>query len=164
MNQYYKLSLRERFDRLFMPEPNTGCWLWTGRINQDGYGIFGDSGTGAHRASFQLFKGEIPKGLLVCHHCDVRSCVNPDHLFLGTHRDNMDDMMRKRIISKKKVKVRINNRSSEDCNLTKLTAEMVTEIRNLHSKGVTSRKIGEIFSVTHSNVRYIVNRKTWKHL
>jgi hypothetical protein len=74
------------------PDTNGGCWLWTGAINTGGYG-FSKRGL-AHRLSHKTFKGE-PGDFLVCHTCDVRSCVNPDHLWLGTHKDNSDDMMKK---------------------------------------------------------------------
>lgn len=80
-----------------IPEPNTGCWLWTGpTFPGKEYGI---SRKGkkrfAHRLSYEAFRGNIPKGLCVCHSCDVPSCVNPDHLWIGSAKDNMADMIRK---------------------------------------------------------------------
>ncbi len=86
------------FDEWYTAEPNTGCWLWTGSRNQKGYGwsrIQGISTRMAHRISWLLHRGDIPEGVLVCHKCDTPSCVNPDHLFLGTQKDNLLDMSRK---------------------------------------------------------------------
>ena len=67
----------------------TDCWFWRGRLDSDGYGTFGAKR--AHRVSFQMFKGEVPSNLVVMHSCDVRSCVNPEHLSIGTHQDNIRD-------------------------------------------------------------------------
>ena len=99
MGPPHGLSMRERFMRHVSPEPNTGCWLWEVSCRPNGYGQFAPDGSGrpvhAHRAAYELLVGTIPEGMQVCHRCDVRSCVNPDHLFLGTQKDNVDDMRAK---------------------------------------------------------------------
>jgi hypothetical protein len=96
---YRKKPLIVRFSRYLSPKNSNGCILWVGAKNNAGYGQFG-LGVGkkmvmAHRLIWELVRGPIPRGLLVCHRCDVPSCVNPDHLFLGTHADNMSDMVAK---------------------------------------------------------------------
>jgi hypothetical protein len=82
-----------RFHAKYIPEPNSGCWLWDGWVNGRGYGRFGKGL--AHRISWELHRGPIPAGMNICHKCDVPPCVNPDHLFLGTQTDNMRDCARK---------------------------------------------------------------------
>lgn len=92
----------KRFERFVSPEPNSGCWLWTGAGAGKGYGMFRYGGRRprgalmyAHRFAFSQWKSVIPEGMSVLHRCDVRCCVNPDHLFLGTQADNMRDMTAK---------------------------------------------------------------------
>jgi hypothetical protein len=92
-----KIDMPPQFEAKFIPEPNSGCWLWTACINSRGYGQIRVNGKGilAHRLSYELHCGEIPNGKLVCHRCDCRICVNPDHLFIGTAKDNTQDMIAK---------------------------------------------------------------------
>ena len=89
------MSIEERFFEKV--NKTDSCWLWTGALSSSGYGSFGVAGkaTAAHRYSYQIHNGEIPEGLIICHTCDTPSCVNPDHLWLGTYSDNMKDMVAK---------------------------------------------------------------------
>lgn len=91
-------DIQSRFDHRFIPEPNSGCWLWTGGIGSDGYGIFGEIKSkwegnavfpGAHVVSYVLHHGPVPEGREVNHKCRVRLCVNPQHLEAATHLDNV---------------------------------------------------------------------------
>lgn len=96
-------SLSERLLNMSIPEPNSGCFIWLGATNPDGYGNVrvGSRTDGtrrqlkAHRAAWSAFVGEIPDGVHVLHRCDNPACINPEHLFLGTHTDNMRDMVAK---------------------------------------------------------------------
>lgn len=89
----HSLTVMERFDAKYIPEPNSGCWIWLGQPRAQGYGGFRHEGKRklAHRASYEIHIGLIPSGLHVLHKCDVTACVNPDHLRLGTNNDNIAD-------------------------------------------------------------------------
>jgi hypothetical protein len=89
------MSLEGRF--LQKTTKTDSCWLWTGALNSQGYGSIGVNGksVSAHRFSYELYVGEIPAGMVVCHSCDVRHCVNPEHLWVGTTADNNRDMFTK---------------------------------------------------------------------
>ena len=94
-----RLSVRERFERFVVPEPTSGCHLWTGcTYGPSGYGGFpvGGKNTLAHRTAYELFVGPIPPAAYVLHKCDNKACVNPQHLATGTNQDNCTDMARKR--------------------------------------------------------------------
>lgn len=89
---FLKLAISERS----IPEPNSGCWLWTASTNK-GYGSFQHKNKSilAHRLSWEIVNGPIPDGLVACHKCDTPACINPDHIFLGTQKDNGIDMANK---------------------------------------------------------------------
>lgn len=102
IGRWLRPSLEQRFWQRVSPEPNSGCWLWDGAINSHGYGKLGarqELGIrtlAAHRLALRLHGRDIPSGMEVCHTCDVRCCVDPDHLFVGTAADNARDRDRKR--------------------------------------------------------------------
>src|SRR5687768_5617670 len=148
---------REGFMKRVYPEPNTGCWLWTGRLNHDGYGSLHikDNEFGvntAHRYSYILHKGDLG-GLQVLHMCDVRCCVNPDHLFLGTQTENIRDM---------DLKKRRNNAKGSKHGFAKITEQQALEIKKLYSTGNYRQvDISKMYGVERGVVSAIVNSRTW---
>lgn len=153
---YNSASETERFFQKVIK--SDGCWTWGGAMFTHGYGRAlwqGKVGAVAHRVSWMIHNGPIPDGMLVCHSCDNPPCVRPDHLFLGTHRDNMKDMLSKG---------RQRHDAGEACNATKLTAEAVIDIRARSAVGVRSKVLAAIHGVTSDNINRIVNRNTWKHI
>ncbi len=147
-----------------IPEPNSGCWLWTGYLLPNGYARISFDGRshGAHRASWLAFRGPISDGLCVCHKCDVRSCVNPDHLWLGTKGDNNRDAFQKGrqpIWSGPRPKDSlhwINRPRGERMGFAKLTNQSALAI--FHSTG-TQREIAARFGVNASTVSLIKSKK-----
>lgn len=132
------------------------CWLWHGTIMRNGYGTFSirHKAFYAHRLSVELC-GEDATGLDVCHHCDTPLCVNPRHLFLGTAKDNILDMVRKG---------RGNRAKGERNKSSRLTSQDVIEIRRLHESGVSKRQLSKMFNVGRTTIRSLLSGKTWKHV
>ncbi len=121
MKTYYqtKFTLKERFESKIELIPFTDCWIWNSSLNDNGYGQIHNRGKTlkAHKVSYELYKGIIPKGMCVCHTCDNRYCVNPNHLWLGTYKDNINDMFKK------------NRQNLKRSNKLKLTAKQILEIK-----------------------------------
>lgn len=157
------LTAQERFNRNHMPEPNSGCWLWEGRLT-GGYGSFymetPKRRTTAHRGSWLLHRGPIPDGLVVCHKCDNRACVNPAHLFLGTYAENMQDASRKGRMNWRPGEVR-NLPRGEDHHGTKLTVADVVAIRSSEMSGVA---LAARYGITPTSITRIRKRKVWRHV
>lgn len=131
------------------------CWEWIGPLMEVGYGSFRANNIThyAHRFSYEYHFEKIPKGKLVCHKCDNRKCVNPDHLFLGSHSDNTNDMLMKN-----------RHQKGVDRKNHKLNPDVVREIRKMRKIGKIYKKIAKSFGVSYSIVRRICLRKMWKHV
>lgn len=149
------MSQRERFEEKVCPEPMSGCHLWTAGVALTGYGLFRtDSGCHlAHRIAWQMYVGPIPDGMHVCHKCDTRACVNPQHMFLGTRDDNMADMAVKR-----RSAVGSRNKSA------KLTESQVMLMRQRFAAGEPIRSLQRAFGVSYSTAHNVTCGNTWRHL
>ena len=161
-NQRFKSEKTRFWEKVAFPDDNE-CWNWIGGIVKRGYGSFGircdDNKIRmkyAHRIAWEYCNGKIPIGMNVLHHCDNPRCVNPTHLFLGTHSDNMVDMHSKS---------RGGNLVGEKSNLSKLSEKDVLKIRNYYKdKKYNQYELAFIFNVSQACISDIVNRKTWKHI
>ena len=148
-------SITERLEHYSMPVTESGCQIWIGGIGKPGYGAL-NVGNGkvrtAHSLAWENKNGAIPKGVCVLHRCDIRSCINPDHLFLGTRADNVADMDAK---GRRKTSV------GEDRNTSVLTEEDVKKIRAMNG---SQRSIAKMFNVNHATIGAIKRRSAWKHI
>lgn len=129
-----------------------GCWPWTGATDESGYGVLAYQGRHvlAHRLSYELTEEPIPDGLYVCHSCDNRRCVRPDHLWLGTYADNMADALDKRRV-----------RRGADHGNARLRPAAVVLIRILAEKGVAGTIIARRFGVSPNTVYGITSGRNW---
>jgi len=150
-----KPTVLERFLAKVSPEPVSGCWLWKGHVRRDGYGTFTEKRKtrGAHRMAWILLRGEIAAGLLVCHKCDQPCCVNPEHLFLGTHRENVHDMLRKG-----------RARTGARHPFAKLNVEKVAQIRALLAQGLSQSEAARQWGVSVTTIHAIARGKTWREV
>ena len=145
-----KLTETERFHSKYEIITETGCWIWTEHLSSSGYGQFSVNRKAriASRVSWELHFGVIPGGLLVCHRCDVPSCVNPNHLFLGSPKDNSADMVEK-----------LRSKKGESHPRSKLTNEAVKLIR---SGNKSDQEWADIFGVYRTAVVKVRLNRTWK--
>ena len=153
------VSLMDRLMSHVVKNDVSGCWEWQGS-KRNGYGrmIVGSRTDGTrrsvstHRLSYELTHGKIPDGMEVCHKCDNRCCVNPDHLFVGTHKENMDD---------RESKGRNKPQKGEKNGRAKLSEADVLEIKIKRKNGMPFHKIAEEYGVHKKTVMDAVNGKNW---
>jgi hypothetical protein len=146
-----KGSPKERFDAKWQEDPVTGCWIWVASFRAQ-YGCFGYKNKirPAHRVSYELYVGEIEDSKFVCHRCDNPSCVNPKHLFLGTHLDNMRDRTIK------------NRASGGGSGGRRLCIDTAREIRRYFIDTHNISKVARNFNITRRTVRAIINNEHWR--
>jgi hypothetical protein len=148
------VELKQYLEDRCIPVTETGCWLWMGCYNKQGYGICRRPITYAHRASYVAFVGPIPLGLLVLHSCDTPSCINPAHLRVGTQKENMRDRDRQRHRVAPK---------GERHNGHRLTESQVLEIKKL-SHHINKTAVGRYYGVSRVTISNVIRNKAWKHV
>lgn len=168
-NRISEATAKEKLERLknsFVKHVirQEGCWDWKGSKDKGGYGVMSVrrqlGSDRAHRASWIIHKGKIPKGMCVCHFCDNPICTNPDHLWLGNHKENNDDKIRKC----REAKLKPPHKIGSENGTSKLNEEQVKEIKKLIENGSTSRYIGFMYGVSKTTILRIRNNKNWKHV
>lgn len=120
---------------------DTRCWVWTGSLNERGYGRFlalNDERVYAHRFSYELANGEIPDGLRVCHRCDLPACVNPAHFFLGTDKENLEDCKRKGRIAR---------------GTQRISTDVRVQLRTLYAQGIGTQELARRFRISTKTAR-----------
>lgn len=150
--------LKDRFWSYVEKKSEHECWEWNGCIGKNGYGRTHENGRPdlrAHRVSYEITKGDIPNGLIVMHTCDNRKCVNPDHLVLGTHKENMHDMISKgRDVH--------NGLKGEHHSRAKLTENQVLDIRANNTSKCSDLAV--LYCVSSATISAIRNRRIWRHI
>ena len=154
-DEQYLDTVRTRLEENSIPVTETGCWIWEASLHNTGYGKMRYRGkkVTAHRISYMVYKGEIPKDMFVLHSCDVRECINPNHLRLGDHIDNMSDMSSR-------------NRTRNQTGTTRyLDREQVLDVREKFASGEYRQiDLARMYNVHDCVIRQIVQGKTYKDI
>lgn len=147
-----------RFMEKVEANDKNGCWIWKAGKRPDGYGEFvpiGKRSGLAHRESYRIFKGPIKDKMFILHSCHNPSCVNPDHLRQGTNKDNVHDMLKAK---------RNKQPSGENSGMSKLTSDIVQNIREKFKEGMSYAALGRLFNISAVQASNIVRRVSWKHI
>jgi hypothetical protein len=153
-------TVAERFERKYTPEPNSGCWIWFGSVDRRGYGQMriGKRARIATHIALELAGRPLALGQWALHRCDNPACVNPDHLFAGTQKDNMRDCIAKGRHSKPPRFVGSANKAS------KLTEDQVRLIRADFKAGMSLSQFQRKYGLTQTTGSYLRLGRTWKHV
>lgn len=154
--QYHGLTEQERFEA-HVKRKQRGCWPWTGSVDRHGYGRFRNASGYpelVHRAAWRFYRGADPGDQFVLHTCDNAACVNPNHLYLGTQQDNVDDMWARG-------GARPGVSRGERHGMAKLNESAVREIR---ASKETDRALAEKYDVSRTQIYDIRKRRSWKHI
>lgn len=145
-------DIKDRFKTKVVADTHTGCWNWAAYRTPVGYGKFhvGGKALFAHRVSYELFVGPVPAGLCVCHRCDNRACVNPEHLFTGPQSANVADMI---------AKGRQAASRGESNGRAKLAPETIAEI--LRAEGFSQQELADAYGVSRSHISNIRSGRRW---
>jgi DNA-binding transcriptional regulator YiaG len=160
-------TLSEYLTRWSIPEPNSGCWLWLGSVKPKGYGAarWQRRNYRAHRLAWLERHGAIPAGLFVCHRCDVPACINPDHLFLGTHDENMADMVAKERQAKGAVHAKATNLSNLQRGTNNRSAKLTEgAVRAIRSSSLSLKALAREFGVSKQAISAVRKGVTWSHV
>ena len=150
-NDIFDKATKDRFFKYVQSMQAGECWLWIGSLTAAGYGQFyyKQYNTLAHRISYIMYFGHIPKGMLICHKCDVKRCINPYHLYAGTYSDNLQDKYDRNPDSHRRI-----------FNFSKVSEKDSYTMKNLRAKGNTYEEIAKHFNVTRQTASRIINNKT----
>lgn len=154
-------GLAAQFDAFVWPEPNSGCWLWGGSCDHRGYAqirVTGKVLRYASHVSLEMAGRPVPAGHYACHHCDNPACVNPDHLFVGTPKDNAQDMIRKGRHSPPPVRAGASNPRAV------ISETEAVEIKAQLAAGMAARGIARARNLPRGIVHAIKQGKTWRHV
>jgi len=165
----YPAYVVEKFHDNYIPVPESGCWLWIGSLLRKGYGAMKVGRKShvpmrAHRLSYELHFGNIPSGLFICHRCDTPSCVNPDHLYAGTAKDNCVDRDSR---GRGRFFLRENGGPTRvatgvDHYKAKFTEDDIRNIRRMLSEGISQTAIGRKYGVAQAHISLIKSGKIWR--
>lgn len=148
-----RIPLHRKIEMNSVRIPESGCWIWTGMMSRYGYGrltLGAKTNLSAHRISYELKNGPIPDGMFALHRCDVKCCVNPDHIFVGTQQENMTDKVTKNRQAK-----------GESHGMSKLTKEQATEAKFSDAK---TSDLAKKFNCSAVMIRQIRSGRYWRHL